>query len=120
MIYSDRDETINHIIKECIKLERKKAKTRHNWVDKVIHRELCKKLKFDHTNKWYRNYPEPIQENEIHKFYRDFEIQTDCLILARWPDLIIIYKKKKRTNRIVDFAVPADHWVKLKQSKKKD
>ena len=38
----------------------------------------------------------------------------DHLISARRPDLIIIYKKK-RTSRIVDFAVPADHRVKLKE-----
>ena len=29
-------------------------------------------------------------------------------------------KKKKRTRWIVDFAVPADHRVKLKESEKKD
>ena len=29
-------------------------------------------------------------------------------------------QQKKITSRIADFAVPADHWVKLKESKKKD
>ena len=29
-------------------------------------------------------------------------------------------KEKKRTRRIVNLAVPADHLVKLKESKKKD
>ena len=29
-------------------------------------------------------------------------------------------KKKKKTYRIVDFAVPVDRWVKLKESGKKD
>ena len=47
---------------------------------------------------------------------------TDHLISDRRPDLIIINKnnKKKRTCKIVDFAVPADHWIKLKECKKKD
>ena len=27
--------------------------SKHDWVGKVIHREMCKKLKFDHINKWY-------------------------------------------------------------------
>ena len=35
------------------------------------------------------------------------------------PDLIII-NKKKRTCKIVDFAVPADHRIKLKECEKKD
>ena len=49
----DRDETINHIISECSKLAQKEYKTRHDWVGKVIHWEMCKKFTFDHTNKWY-------------------------------------------------------------------
>ena len=49
----------------------------------------------------------------------DFEIQTDHLISARRPDFVII-NKKKSTCRIVDFAVLADHRVKLKEIKKKD
>ena len=46
----DRDETINHIISECCKLTQKEYKARHDWVGKVIHREMCKKFKFDHAN----------------------------------------------------------------------
>ena len=47
----DRDETINHIISQCSRLVQKEYKTRHDWVGKVIHWEMCKKFKFDHTNK---------------------------------------------------------------------
>ena len=50
-IYGDRDEIINHIISECSKLAQKEYKTRHDWVDKVIYWEMCKKFRFDHTNK---------------------------------------------------------------------
>ena len=49
----DRDETTNRIISECSKLALKEYKTRHDWVGNVIHRELCKKLKSDYSNKWY-------------------------------------------------------------------
>ena len=45
----------------------------------------------------------------------------DHLIPARRSDLIIINKKKeKRTCKIVNFAVPADHRIKQKESEKKD
>ena len=65
--------------------------------------------------------PESVLGNEIHKLLRDFEIQTDHLISARWLDLVIITNnKKKRTCWIVDFAVPPDHWVRLKERRKKD
>ena len=55
-----------------------------------------------------------------HKLLRDFDIWTDFLISARRPDLIIINQKKKRICKIVDFAVSADHKIKLKQCEKED
>ena len=86
---------------------------RHDWVSKVIHWEMCKKFKFDHTNKWYMHNPAAVLEKDTHKLLWDFDIHTDPLISTRRPDLIII-NKKKRISKIVDFAVPDDHWIKLK------
>ena len=59
--------------------------------------------------------------NDTHQLLWDSDIQTDPLISARRPDIIVIdkKKKKKRTCKIVDFAVPGDHRIKLKESKKK-
>ena len=54
--------------------------------------------------------------NDTHKLLWDFNIHTDHQISTRRPDLIII-NKKKRTCKIVDFAVPADHRIKLKVCK---
>ena len=75
--------------------------------DGELQGKMYKKLKFDHTNN-----PESILENKMHKILWDFDIQTDHLIPARWPDLVIVNnndkkkkKEKKRTCRIADFAV---------------
>ena len=58
------------------------------------------------------------------KFLWDFEIQRDHLISVRRPDLVIFNKKEKKRKekayQIMDFAVPADHRVELKESKKRD
>ena len=113
------DETITHIISECSKLAQKEYKVRHDWVSKVINWEMCRKFQFDHTNKWYMHNQAPVLENDSHKLLWDFNIQTDHLILARRPDLIII-NKRKRICKIVDFAVPADHRINLKEREKKD
>ena len=64
MFYGNRDEAINHIIRECSKLAQKEYKTKHEWVGKVIHWKLCKKFKFEHTNKWNIYNPESVLENE--------------------------------------------------------
>ena len=50
---------------------------------KGIHWELCKKLKFDHTTKWFVQKPESAL---------DFEIQTDRQIPARILNLMKITK----------------------------
>ena len=63
--------------------------------------------------------PAPVLENDTHKLLWDFNIQTDHLISARRPDLIIINKKKK-ICKIVDFAVAADHRIKLNEYEKRD
>ena len=86
MLCGDRDETINNIISECSKLAQKEYKARHDWVGKVVHWEMCKKFKFDHTMKWYMHNPAPVPENDTHT--------TDHQIPARRPDPIIINKKR--------------------------
>ena len=61
---------------------------------KMIPYELCKKFKFDYTNKWYMHNPEPALKNETHKFLRGFEVQTNHLISARRSDPVIDNQRK--------------------------
>ena len=59
-----------------------------------------------------------VLENETHKLLWDFDIQTDQLISARQPDLIIIIKIK--WENLQDCGLCCSDGVKLKQSKKND
>ena len=59
----DGDETINHIISECSKLVKKEYKTTYDCEEVD---PLCKKIKFDHTNKWYMHSLEYVLENETY------------------------------------------------------
>ena len=54
---------INHILSKCSKFAKNGYKTKHESMGKVIHWELCKKLKFDLTNNWYMHNPESVLEN---------------------------------------------------------
>ena len=67
----------------------------------------------------YKHNQARVLENKTHILLWDFDINTDHLISARRPDLIII-NKKKRTCKIVDFAVPADYRIKLKECENKN
>ena len=68
----------------------------------------------------YMHKPESIRENETHKILWDLEIQTDHLIPARRPDLVIVNKKKiNRSFRIVNFSILADYSENQRKRKKK-
>ena len=85
-----------HIISECSKLAQKEYETRHNWIGKVIHCKMCKKLKFDHTNKWYMHNSESVLKNYKHKLLWDVDIQTDHLISAETRPYDNQQKKKRK------------------------
>ena len=87
---------IELIIIECSKQAQKKYESRHDWVGKVIHWELCKKLNFDHTTKWYMHKQESVKEKETQRIFWNFEIRTDQLIPTRRPGQVIVNKKKKK------------------------
>ena len=63
--------------------------------------------------------PSSVLENDTHKFPQDFDIQTDHLISARRPHLMIINNNNKK-REFVDLVVSADHRIKLKEREKKD
>ena len=87
---------------------------------KVIHCELCKKLEFYHTTRWYMHKSEPVRENETQKVLLGFKVQTNHFIPVRKPDLVIVCKQKEGTCRTLNFAVLADHRVKIKESDMRD
>ena len=83
---------------------------------KVINLELCRKLKFDDTTQWYMHKSESVLENETHQILWYFGIRTDHLISARRPVLWLIIKKK--VDILLDFVVPVDQRVKIKEKEK--
>ena len=48
---------------------------------------------------------------------RDFSIQTNHVIEARRPDLVVV-DKKERSCKIIDFAVPGDSRIEEKEKDK--
>ena len=66
----------------------------------------------------YEHVPKVIVENEVIKVPRDINIQSDNLIEARRPDLIVIDKKEQK-GIINDITVPADVTVEEKEKVEK-
>ena len=79
-----------------------------------------KKFRFDPMNKWYMHNPAPVQENGIHKVLWDWHVDGSPNLSQKTRPYNNQKKKKKRICKIVDFAVPANHRIKLKECEKKN
>ena len=88
------DATVRHIVCECPMLAQREYKRRHDWVGRKTHWEVCRKIGLDVNEKWYKPEPEKVVENDSWKILWDFTIQTDHVIEARRPDMVIIDKLK--------------------------
>ena len=96
------DETINYIISECNKLPT--GWERWSTENCAINLDLTKL-----TNYKYKS--EFVLKNETQQILCNLKLQTELLI--RW------LTEKKRTCCLVDFDVPWDHRVILKQNEKR-
>ena len=83
----------------------------------IVHWKLARKCNFEAGDKWYEHEPESVLENEDYKILRDFSIQTDHIIDAWRPDLVVV-DKKERICKIIDFAVPGDSRIEEKEKDK--
>ena len=88
------DDTVRHIVCECPMLAQREYKRRHDWVDRKTHWEVCRNIEFDVNEKWYKHELEKVVENHSWEILWDVKIQTDHVIEARRPNVVIIYKTK--------------------------
>ena len=86
---------------ECSKIAQTKYKGRHDWIVKRIHWDVCRKYGIKVKEKRYEHQPQSVVENENCKILWGFNIQTDHVIEARRPDMIVVDKVKK-TCTIID------------------
>ena len=110
-------ESIDHIVSGCSKLAQKECKRMHDNLGKIVHWKLARKCNFKAGDKWHEHEPESVLENEDYKILWDFSIQTDHVIEARRPDLVVV-DKKERICKIIDFAVPGDTRIEEKEKDK--
>ena len=110
------DESIDHIVSGCSKLAQKEYKRRHDNLGKIVNWKLSRKCNFEAGDKWYEHESESFLENEDYKILWDFSIQTDHVIEAQRPDLVVVDKEK--SSKIIDFAVPGDSRIEEKEKDK--
>ena len=105
---------IDRIISEFSKLAQKEYKARHDWVGKVIYWEMSKKFKCQQMvyaqpstcpRKWHTQTPMGL-------WYTNGSPNLDPKTRP--------YNNQQKICPIVDFAVPADHRIRLKECEKRD
>ena len=111
------EESIDHIVSGCSKLAQKEYQRRHKNLRKIVHWKVARKCNFEAGDKWYEHEPESVLENEDYKILWDFSIQTDHVIEARRPDLVVV-DKKERSCKIIDFVVPGVSRIEEKEKDK--
>ena len=99
--------------KRMQQLDKKGIQDKHDKVEKVVHKEFGKKLKFDNADQWYMYKSESVFEHDTHKILGDFEIQTSQ---KTRPSIDWQEKNKNERTCRVDFAVTVDHRVKIDES----
>jgi Reverse transcriptase (RNA-dependent DNA polymerase) len=113
----EKDETVEHLVSACSKLAQTEYKARHDKVAALLHWRLCKKFDIPVEKDWYRHKTQSVVENPYVKILWDFSMQTDKVIQARRPDIVVL-DKVKGSVQIIDIAVPADRNVIQKEEEK--
>ena len=89
------DESIDPIVSGCSKLAQKEYKRRHDNLGKIVRWKLARKCNFEAGEKWYELDPESVLENEDYEIFWDFCIQTDHVIEAPRPDLVVVVRRRE-------------------------
>ncbi|XP_051911362.1 uncharacterized protein LOC127593748 [Hippocampus zosterae] len=109
-------ETIQHITAGCKMLAGKAYMERHNQVAGIVYRNICAEYGLETPrSKWET--PPKVVENNRAKILWDFLIQTDKMVMANQPDIVIIDKGQRKAV-VVDVAVPSDGNIRKKEHEK--
>ncbi|XP_051924320.1 uncharacterized protein LOC127602290 [Hippocampus zosterae] len=115
-LYKEAPETIQHITAGCKMLAGKAYMERHNQVAGIVYRNICAEYGLETPrSKWET--PPKVVENDRAKILWDFQIQTDKMVMANQPDIVIIDKGKRKAV-VVDVAVPSDGNIRKKEHEK--
>ena len=110
-----KQESVNHLSSECSKLVQHEYNRRHDNVTLYMHLQLSGKAELERSDG--TNTPEQVVENESFRVLWDFNVQSDRLVEARRPDIVLVDKQVMEA-KINDIAIPGDARVKDKELEK--
>ena len=96
----NKSETIDHVLSGCSKLSQSEYKRRHDNVAAAIHWSMCRKYLIPCNDKWFEHRADKVEDSAEVKLLWDFHMQSDHVIEAGRPDMVLV-KKKEATAVIV-------------------
>ena len=84
-----------HVLSECTKIAQTEYKKRHDKVSTWTHSRLCQIYNLPHSNNWYEHQAEKVIETPQVKILWDFSIQTNRVLEARRPDIVVTDKENQ-------------------------
>lgn len=109
-------ETVQHITAGCKMLAGKAYMERHNQVAGIVYRNICAEYGLETPGSRWET-PPKVVENDRAKILWDFQIQTDRMVMANQPDIVVVDKKQSRAV-VVDIAIPSDGNIRKKEHEK--
>ena len=100
----------------CKMLAGKAYMGHHNQVAGIIHRNICAEHGLEVPGS-RRGTPTKVTENERIKILWDIRIQTDKLVMAIQPDIVVV-KKHQRMVVVMDVVIPSKDNIKKKEHEK--
>ena len=113
------DETVRHLSAGCVKLSKGSYKRRHDHMGLRVYWEACKKYGVKCTELWHEEVPDTVRKSKDGQIeiWWDRPIETTVKLDHNRPDLVIINRQDKEWI-IVEFSVPWDKNVLLKEEEK--
>ena len=113
------DETVRHLSAGCSKLSKGPYKRRHDKMGVRVYWELCKKYGVGCSEKWFEEVPDTVRVSQDGEFeiWWDRPIETTVKLDHNRPDIIVINRQDNEWI-IVEFSVPWDKNVLLKEEEK--
>uniref|UniRef100_A0A3B5PPD0 Reverse transcriptase domain-containing protein n=1 Tax=Xiphophorus maculatus TaxID=8083 RepID=A0A3B5PPD0_XIPMA len=109
-------ETVQHITAGCKILAGKAYMERHNQVAGIVYRNICAEYGLETPgSKWET--PPKVAENARAKILWDFQIQTDKMVMANQPDIVVVDKQQRKAV-VIDVAIPSDCNIRKKEHEK--
>ena len=113
------DETVRHLAAGCSKLSKGPYKRRHDRMGLKVYWELCRQYGVRTSEKWYDEIPDTVRisEDGQYEVWWDRPIETTVKLDHNRPDVVVINRQDKEWI-IVEFSVPWDKNVLLKEEEK--